>query len=222
MRIYATRSDKMRRRHALVVLVYVLAATWILPYPAVGFSLFGHRKAEQRKLVVPDFQTAKEQYQYALALHNSMVPSVDKQRRRIQLDRIIQCYSKVVENFPDDRVHTPVAYVTIAEAYAELGQDTKAEMMYREAMQRWSDNDYIVARCMFDIATSLDKQKRFSESQQLYKEIMERFKDSQKPGVSDIVARAQGRYYVTKEEPVRKQKKSFIRSFFERLKTLGK
>ncbi|MCX7626450.1 MAG: tetratricopeptide repeat protein [Candidatus Sumerlaeaceae bacterium] len=207
---------------SLTLVATVLFVANVL-FPSGGYA-FSWRKntTEQRKLVVPDFRTAKEQYQYAVALHNSMIPSVDKTRRRQQLDRIIQCYSKVVENFPDDTVHTPVAYVTIAEAYAELGQDTKADMMFREAMQRWSANDYVMARCMFDMATSLDKQKRFSESQQLYKEIMERFKGSQKPGVADIVARAQARYYVAKEEPIRKAKKSPLKSFFERLKSLGK
>lgn len=210
------------KRFLAIVVSAMLFASMLLSPPAIAAFSLKKNDAEPRKLVVPDFQTAKEQYQYAVALHNSMIPSVDKTRRRQQLDRIIQCYSKVVENFPDDTVHTPVAYVTIAEAYAEQGQDTKAEMMFREAMERWSANEYVVARCMFDIASALDKQKRFSESQQLYKEIMERFKGSQKPGVADIVARAQARYYIAKEEPVRKTKKSPLKSFFERFKSFGK
>jgi hypothetical protein len=204
------------------VTVLCLATVLILiPQPQYAFSLF-KPKSEQSKLVIPDFDSAREQYAYAASLQNGMLPSLDKTRRRQQLDRIIQAYSKVVQNFPDDKVYTPVAYVTIAESQAEMGKEDIAQGMFHDAMQRWAENDYIVARCMLDIASSLDRQKRFSESQKVYRDIIERFKDSQKPGIGDIVARAKARYYTTREEPVRKDKPSPLRSFFQRLNPFRK
>ncbi|MGB9691703.1 MAG: tetratricopeptide repeat protein [Candidatus Sumerlaeaceae bacterium] len=210
-------------KHLLMALTSVVLLTSALvftPAHLSAFSLF--RRSEPKKLVIPDFESAREQYAYAASLQAAMLPSFDKNRRRIQLDRIIQCYSKVVDNFPNDTVYTPVAFVSIAEAYAELGKDQQAQAMFHEALQRWADNDYIVARSMLNIAISLDRQKRFSESQKIYKDIMERFRNSQKPGVKEIVTRAESRYYAAKEEPVRKQKKSPIRSFFERLNPFRK
>ncbi len=207
-------------RHLHFWAIAFIMALSVAPGSSQAFSLF--RRSEPKKLVIPDFETAREQYAYAASLQASMLPSFDKKRRRVQLDRIIQCYSKVVDNFPNDTVYTPVAFVIIAESYAELGQEQKAQSMFQEALQRWSDNDYIVARSMLNIALSLDRQKRFSESQRIYKEIIERFKNCQKPGVGEIVTRAESRYYAAKEEPVRKPNQGPIKSFLQRLNPFRK
>lgn len=205
----------------LIWSLMLVAGCMALAGCSLGFSL---RKSsrEPTKLVIPDFDSPREQYAYAASIQRAMLPSLDKERRRIQLDRIIQSYSKVVENFPDDKTYTPVAFVTIAESYAELDEQGRAQSMFREAMTRWSDNDYIVARCMLDIAMSLDRQRRYSESQKLYREILERFKDSRKPGVGEIVARAQARYYAAKEEPAKQPRKKGLGSFFQRFNPFRK
>jgi len=198
-----------------ILLVGVLVALALLPSNLPAFS-FGGKNAEEKKLVIPDFDNVRDQYAYAVSMQQSMLPSTDKKRRRVQLDRLIQCYSKVVENFPEDKTFTPVAYVTVAECYMARGDERLAHSMFQQAMQKWSDNDYIVARCMLDIANAYDRSQRYSEAQKLYKEIMERFKDSKVPGVSDIIARARARYYTAKEEPTAPVKKSPF-SFLKRL-----
>ncbi len=201
----------------------LLLMSWLLwgisPLPSFGFLKW---RSEEKKLVIPDFDTAQEQFAYASSLHVGVLPSLDKKKRRQQLERWIQAYSKVVERFPDDKTYTPLAYLTVAECQADLGKIQIARSMFREATERWGDNELVVARAMYDLAVTLDQEQRYSESQQIYREIIERFKDSQKPGVGEIVKKAQARYYLAKEEPVKKKPLAPLGSFFKRLNPFSK
>ncbi|AXA35539.1 MAG: tetratricopeptide repeat protein [Candidatus Hydrogenedentota bacterium] len=176
-------------------------------------------KREDTKLVIPDFDNAKDQYTFATAYQQATILSTDRAKRKVQLDKIIQCHTKVVENFPNDRTYTPLSFLAIAAAKAGQEKYGEARSLFQEAMQKWPDNDYVQAQALFAIAQTYASERKFSQAQELYRQVIERFKDNPTSGVQRIVANARALYYTVKEEPANKEA-SPRRGILQRLKSL--
>ncbi len=162
------------------------------------------KSSDEGKLVIPDFPSAREQYGFAMVYQKSQVPSTIPERLSMQLDREIQCYQKVVTNFPDDTVHTPLALLNIGDAWGMKGDLKQANQVFADAKRRWPNDDFVQARAAYSEARVLDQQKKYAAAKQLYKQIMDTYANNPDPKVNGIAKRAGTLYYRLREEPARK------------------
>jgi tetratricopeptide (TPR) repeat protein len=170
-----------------------------------GCAKFSAKKqGDAGKLVIPDYPSAREQYGFAMMYQKSQVASTVTERRNQQLDREIQCFQKVVTNFPDDTVHTPMALMNIGDAEGIKGDLTRASQFFAEAKRRWPNDDFVQARTSYSEARVLDQRKEFAAAKTKYKEIMDTYGNHPDPKVSSIAKRASALYYKLRQEPGRK------------------
>lgn len=153
------------------------------------------------ELVIPDFPTAREQYSYAAAFQRAQVLSTDRAKRDAQLDRIASVHGRVVQLFPDDRVFTPLSELAIADCYASQDNQQKAIAEFQRIVQRHPGNDYVQARGLYSIARSLDRLGQYEQAKGIYRQVMERYANSEKEIVRIIGKKAQANYLQVREQP---------------------
>jgi tetratricopeptide (TPR) repeat protein len=181
---------------------------WILLLPLLtACATIGRDKPPPPvELVVPACPSAQAQFAYAKTFQGSLIMSGEKERRRDQLNRIAQCYEKVVNSFPDDRVYTPLAYLEMADSTAHGGDAKLAVSMYRAAIQKWPEIEYIYARSLLSIGRLQDGTGQFEEAKQTYTELRERFSGSKSEKVNAMVKAADSAYYQMREKQASKKK----------------
>ena len=157
----------------------------------------------ETRLVIPDYATAQEQYQFASTFAKRQPPSTRADTRKRQLAQQIQAYEKVVQLFPADTEYTPVAYLEIGDCYGTMGDYARALEYYQAGPQRWPDNEFVRARAMYSYAKVLDAEKKFTESKNVYKQVMDEFGKSSDPRIKQIVQRASAGYYTLREQPAK-------------------
>ena len=153
------------------------------------------------ELVIPDFTTAREQYSYAASFQRAQVLSTDRKKRDAQLDRIASVHARVVQQFPDDRVFTPLSELAIADCLASQDKQQEAIAAFQRVVQRHPDNDYIQARGLYSIARSMDRLGQYEQAKGIYRQVMERYANSDKEIVRIIGKKAQANYLQVREQP---------------------
>lgn len=174
-----------------------LLSLWLL-VACAGCSLTGLQSTE-KQLVLPDCKTAADQYTYARMFQSAQIVSSDPKVKREQLDRIMECHEKVVKNFPDDTVYTPMSYLEIADCVGSRGDYARAIKMYEAVLQKYPNIEYISARAMLSIGRTLDRQSKFEEAKKVYHDIETRYGDTKSERVRAIVKVAQNSYYKVRE-----------------------
>jgi tetratricopeptide (TPR) repeat protein len=153
------------------------------------------------ELVIPDFPTAREQYSYAASFQRAQVLSTDRKKRDAQLDRIASVHARVVQLFPDDRVFTPLSELAIADCLASQDRQQEAIAAFQRVVQRHPENDYIQARGLYSIARSMDRLGQYEQAKGIYRQVMERYANSEKEIVRIIGKKAQANYLQVREQP---------------------
>jgi tetratricopeptide (TPR) repeat protein len=174
---------------------------------ACGCSMVKKDTPPETRLVIPDYNTVAEQYEFAATFAKKLPPSVHKETRARQLRQQIQAYEKVVQSYPADTQFTPVAYLEIGDCYGSMGDYTRAREYYQAAPQRWPDNEFVRARSMYSYAKVLDAERNYTESKQVYKQVMDEFGKSGDSRIKQIVQRASAAYYTLREQPAAPGKK---------------
>ncbi|MCX7718100.1 MAG: tetratricopeptide repeat protein [Candidatus Sumerlaeaceae bacterium] len=154
------------------------------------------------ELVIPDFPTAREQYSYAASFQRAQVLSTDRKKRDAQLERIASVHARVVQLFPDDRVFTPLSELAIADCRASQDRQQEAIAAFQRVVQRHPENDYIQARGLYSIARSMDRLGQYEQAKGIYRQVMERYANSEKEIVRIIGKKAQANYLQVREQPV--------------------
>lgn len=154
------------------------------------------------ELVIPDFPTAREQYSYAASFQRAQVLSTDRKKRDAQLERIASVHARVVQLFPDDRVFTPLSELAIADCLASQDRQQEAIAAFQRVVQRHPENDYIQARGLYSIARSMDRLGQYEQAKGIYRQVMERYANSEKEIVRIIGKKAQANYLQVREQPV--------------------
>ncbi len=165
----------------------------------IGCSLVTPAPPAENTLVVPDFDNPKEQYGFAVLYRGAMIPSTDEKRRRHQVDRLIECYQRVIVNFPNDRNFTPMSRLEIADCTAGVGDADKARAQFESILDDYPENEYAQARALFTLGLMLDKEKKYRESKDIYKQVREEFGATQNASVRDIVKKAEVLYYKVRD-----------------------
>jgi tetratricopeptide (TPR) repeat protein len=184
------------RKPALTAVVLALAFAFLLP----ACSHVTPKKPFEASLVVPDCATPTEQFAYAKTYERSQLILPDSARRNQQLDNIIQCYEKVVTNFPSDQVFTPVSYLEMADCVSNKGDLSRAIGMYDAAMAKWPELEFVNARAMLSKGRIQDRMGRHSDAKQTYQDLRMRFKDTKSEKVRSITKAAETAYYKLQKE----------------------
>lgn len=169
-------------------------------------------KAEQKKLVIPDYPTAKDQFSFALAYAQAQVISPDAKRRHVQIGKIMQAFEKVIANFPADTSVVPRTFLELGDCAATDGDLKKARQYYQTALAKYPNDDYIQARGTFSIGRLQDVEGNHEDAKLSYKEVMDRFGTSQLAAVRDIAKKASRGYYQVQEQPRKPAKKESVLS----------
>lgn len=157
----------------------------------------------EEKLIIPNYPTAKDQYNFARVYQNSQVRTSDKTRRDVQLDKAIQAYRKVLEVFPNDEQFAPLAMMNIGDCVGMKKDYRGAREVYAEAAARWPHIELIQARTAYSTARTMDQEQRFEDGKAVYKKIMEQYGNSQDPAVRQIAKLSAENYYRLRTEPAK-------------------
>lgn len=194
-------TNRITRRLAAAPVLGLLIACAVLG----GCSLPGRAQSAPaaEKLIIPDYPTPKEQYNFARMYQSSQVRTSDKLRRDTQLDKAIQAYRKVLELYPNDEQFTPLALLNIGDCVGMKKDYRGARAVYAEASQRWPHLELIQARAAYSTARTLDQEQKFEEGKVIYKNIMEQYGNSEDPAVRQIAKLSAQNYYRLRTEPAK-------------------
>lgn len=148
------------------------------------------------RLYIPEYDTAQEQYFYALKIKNNPYKSLAPDSRDAAQKEAIEALELLIKRFPDDPSFTPLAYVSMADSYYNLHRYKKALKVYSLAQEKYPNQDDIEAASLFGQARAYEKLKKFSQANELYKNCIDKFSDDQREEVQNIVKKCQ--YYYQK------------------------
>jgi len=163
-------------------------------FPGCTGKLSGSAKVDEKALVIPDFPTANEQFQYAKFYQNSQLISPELDRRRDQMLKIGQCYNRVLTNFPNDSVYVPLTYLELGDCAAQSDEFPKAIEFYQQAGAS-SQDDFVQSRSQYSIARIYNIQGKYEEAKAIYKSIIDRYGKTESGRTRDVVKRSAQLYY---------------------------
>lgn len=196
-----------RRRRTRAMLVFAVALCMTSAAGPAGAaasdwvpSLFKKKEKPEPKLVIPDFPTAAEQFQFAMLYKSNQMTAPDVRRRRKQSGNRITCFGRVVERFPDDTKVTPLAKLEIADLRRGIGQYDAAEALYRDVIAKNGADDYFHVRALYSIARGFSQKFMHQKAKDIFREVFEKFPDNRNPMVAEIVDKARSYYLEVKVE----------------------
>jgi tetratricopeptide (TPR) repeat protein len=190
-------------RRGTAIIASALLLTLSLTGCESGFSL---KSTPMTKLSIPDLNNAQEQFTYAVRYQQNTFPAGKPELRKDQRNQFRQLYQRVVDRYPNDQTHTPLARMILADLNREDGKLNDALKSYRQLQSDYPSMTFVKVRAMYSEADILDRQKKFDEAKQIHRRIMTEYENSTVQGVPPIVARARELYLtVRKDTPVRKR-----------------
>ncbi len=185
------------------IAITVLLAGALLTGAVTGLTgcagKLGKQQVDENALVIPDFPSAKEQFQFAKMYQGSQLIAPELDRRRLQMDKIGECYHRVLTNFPNDTVYVPLTYLELGDGAAQSDQLDKAISYYQQALSSSSD-EFIQARGKYSIGRIYDTKGQFEQAKAVYKGIIDEFGKSESGKVRDVVNRAAQLYVTVREK----------------------
>lgn len=179
----------------LVFVVFTLfAVPAVLTLPGCAGKMGAGKKSDENALVIPDFPTAKDQFQFARMYQNSQLIAPELERRRGQMAKIGECYQRVITNFPNDQTYVPLTYLELGDCAAQ-SDELQMALSYYEKANAASQDDFVKARAQYSTARIYDIQKRYEEAKAIYKSIMEQYGKSESGKVRDVVNRSAQLYF---------------------------
>jgi tetratricopeptide (TPR) repeat protein len=188
----------MKHQALAVMLLFAVPAGLPMLSGCAGKLGIGKNKTDENALVIPDFPSADEQFKFARMYQNAQLIAPELDRRRLQMQKIGECYHRVITNFPNDSVYVPLTYLELGDCAAQSDEFDMAVNYYQQAAAR-SQDDFVLARSQYSIARIYDSKGRFEEAKAMYKDIIEKYGKSESGKVRDVVTRA-GQLYVKVHE----------------------
>lgn len=147
--------------------------------------------------VVPEFETAGEQYGFAESQRQKTTASSVSERRKEQMESIVVLYAKVVERFPEDRVYTPQAKLKLAMLNMRMpGMDAKrnAIEILEECVQQHDDFEEVHANALYQLGVALDIVGDYERAQNRYREVFDRYGASENAQLKEVAKKARSNY----------------------------
>ena len=154
----------------------------------------------KQKFVIPTYDTAEEQYFYAMKMKINTVKGLDEEARTRQLRRFEAAFGKIIDTFPDDMKYTPAAYINLGDAYLEYDQPAKALKIFQTAIDKYPGQEDIQLFGHYGMGVAYDKTGKYSEAKKEYKYCIDKFGDDPRSSVKNIIEKAQFRYSRIREE----------------------
>lgn len=154
----------------------------------------GTAKVEESELVIPDFPDAKTQFNFAKTYQNSMIVAPDLARRKGQMAKSMQCYQRVITNFPNDTVYVPLTYLEMGDCEAQ-SENVAGAIAYYERAQSSTSDEFVQSRAQYSIARMYNVVGRYAEAKAMFKTVMDSFGNSTSGRVRDVVKRSAAMYY---------------------------
>ena len=152
------------------------------------------------KIVIPDYESAKEQYFYAMKIKINTTIGIDEKRRKHQLRRIEAAFNKVIKGFPEDTKYTPAAYINLGDAYMKFHRPNKAIKIFSEAVKKYPDQEDIQLFGHYGLGLAYDSVGEFEAAKKEYKFCIDKFGDTQRKEFKKIVKSCRRRYNRIREE----------------------
>lgn len=184
----------MKIRKTFVIIVGVVPVMFGLTLAGCSTkSVFSKKSSQEQELVIPDFPTAQQQFQFAKVYQNSALIAPELDRRRVQMDKIGQYYQRVLTNFPSDPNYVPLTYLELGDCAAQSDYFDQA-LQYYEQANAVSQDEFVQARSKYSIARIYDTTGRHVEAKAIYKGIMDTYSRTESGRVKDVVERAARNY----------------------------
>ncbi|MDK2971703.1 MAG: hypothetical protein PWP23_1458 [Candidatus Sumerlaeota bacterium] len=172
-------------------------ASRILLLGAVLFTLMGatcKREAQLPKVMVPEEDTAREQFFVADIQFQEARGIYDQKKREEELLKAIVAYQAVEKRFPDDKRYTPAAAAIVGSIYQELKQNEKALAQFEHCLQKYPEDDQVRITALMGMGQTWDNMKQPPKAQPYYKMITDEYSTSSDPKVKELVEQARLRY----------------------------
>lgn len=145
------------------------------------------------KIIIPEFNTAKEQYEFAkMQKDNSLLARKD--RREERYTQAILAFKKVIEKFPEDKQYCSVSLISIGECYYWIDKFSKSAETYEEALKLYSNLNDIRPFALYGVALSYDHLKEYEKAQYYYKTLLDAYEKDQRNEVQDVLKKAKAKY----------------------------
>jgi len=173
---------------------------------------------EAKELVIPDLQTAKDQFAYATRYESITLGYVnpDKHKKYIQMDKIAQVHKAVIKNFPSDQEYTPLSKLTIADCDARLGNYHAAISKWQQIMSEYPNNELVQCRAKFSIARAYEQEGQYAKAKEIDKEVALNYGGSSNPRLRQYAAQSESAYLKTREEPKSTSPQGIMDKLFNR------
>lgn len=145
-------------------------------------------------IVVPTYDTAREQAMNAELQFQRTMRTVDKDQKKDELEKAEAALKTAIARFPEDREYIPPAYTLLGRVYMLQNKPKKAESTFRTVIRNYSDVPDVHAEALFGMAEALGAQKKFEEEKRYYGQLREQYKTSTDPRIQRKVAIAARRY----------------------------
>ncbi len=147
-----------------------------------------------KKVVIPEFSTAKEQYVYAMKLKMNTLIGYTKKQRKEQLKLLETSFMEVIKDFPEDERYTPAAYVSLGDTYIEYREPRKAIDIFEEAIMRYPDQADVLLFSHYGLGFSYDMIGEYEEAKKEYKLCVDKFGDDPRPEFQETLQKCRTRY----------------------------
>lgn len=146
---------------------------------------------------MPDLESAQAQYVYAKKVYFEEIPEMGlfiyakPENKKLKIDKIIFAYNKVIGNFPDDKVSTPLAYIDLANCYYISKQYEKAISTYTKAINKYPDHDFVYATSLFGIGKSYERMKNYDRAKKYFESCIQEFPSPKNEQIKTLVEASQ-------------------------------
>lgn len=147
-------------------------------------------------VVFPRLDSAREQFYYAAQYEKGMLLPREGKERKERVRRIIAAYQTVLDHFPGDQIHAPLALASIGNCYFRMKDYRETIRVFKDAKERYSNYPFIHAEAEWMIGRSLERLGKSREAKRHYKRCIDTFSHSKNDRILMIVAQCRNRYIV--------------------------
>jgi TolA-binding protein len=159
---------------------------------------------------IPDFPTARQQYEYATALFEVTEPlpperdrgpwnnqennpyndALTPRYRERDYRNFIHAFEKVPERFPTDTDFRPLAMIRLGEFHHLLGEYTPAVTYYRSVISEFPDDNFLQATGLFGLGRVKMGQSQYGEANRIFMRLLQDHGTSEVPQIVELCERA--------------------------------
>ena len=140
---------------------------------------FGLKKGPE--YLVPEADTAAEQFRLAQTQRASSRTVLDAEHRVVEFDKAILAYLAVRDRFPNDTKFTPAAVVFAANIHRDMQEYNEAVTLYLDAITNYPDQDDVRVDALYGLGKSYDAMGNVAEAKSYYKLLADEYADSPVP-----------------------------------------